>query len=108
MQNYIEKFEAKQILESGNQVPELKVGDLVEVHNRVIERAKKGESKERIQIFAGTIVAYMKGGFRSAITVRKISSGMGVEKKFPLYSSVVGGIRNTASGTNSFIGALSC
>ena len=89
MQNYIEKFEAKQISESGKKIDEFNVGDMIEVHNRIIERSKKGENKERIQIFKGTVISFIKGGFRSAVTVRKISSGMGVEKTFPVYSPVV-------------------
>ena len=89
MQNYIEKFEANQILTSEKKIPVFKEGDLVEVHTRVIEKSGKGEVKERIQIYQGTIIAYNKGGFRSTITVRKISSGMGVEKTFPIYSPIV-------------------
>lgn len=90
MQNYIEKFESKAVADSGKKVPKFGVGDQVEVYNRIIEKSPKGDIKERIQVFKGTVIAYKKGGLRSAITVRKISSGgYGVEKTFPVYSPVV-------------------
>jgi large subunit ribosomal protein L19 len=89
MKNYIEKFEAKHISDLGKKVAKFAVGDQIEVHNRIIEKSAKGEVKERIQIYKGTVIAYKKGGLRSAVTVRKISSGIGVEKTFPVYSPVV-------------------
>ena len=56
-------------------------GDIVKVHERVSEGAK-----ERIQIFEGLVLKRSGGGTREMVTVRKISSGIGVEKTFPLHS----------------------
>ena len=56
-------------------------GDIVNVHERVSEGAK-----ERIQVFEGLVLKRSGGGTREMITVRKISSGIGVEKTFPLHS----------------------
>ena len=89
MQNYVEKFESKQIVDSGKKIPEFGVGDLVEVHNKIVEKTPKGDIKERIQVYKGTIISYTKGGIKSSIAVRKISSGVGVEKVFPIYSPMV-------------------
>ena len=60
--------------------PELNVGDSVRIHNKV----KEG-SKERIQLFEGTIIAKNGGGISETFTVRRISYGVGVEKTFPVH-----------------------
>ena len=60
---------------------EANTGDLVEIHQRIIE----GERK-RIQIFRGILIARKHGGSRETITVRKVTKGIGVEKIFPLNS----------------------
>ncbi len=57
------------------------IGDTVRVHNKVVE----GE-KERIQIFAGVVIARKGNGIQEAFTVRRISYGEGVERVFPLHS----------------------
>lgn len=56
-------------------------GDLVKVHERVSEG-----TKERIQVFEGVVLKRSGGGTRQMVTVRKISSGIGVEKTFPVHS----------------------
>ena len=63
------------------EVPEFEIGDLVEVHTKILE----GE-KERVQLFAGTVIARSGGGSREMFTVRRIVAGEGVERKFPLHS----------------------
>ena len=61
--------------------PNLKVGDTVKVHVKIIEG-----SKHRIQVFAGTIIARDGHGSTETITVRRISYGEGVERVFPIHS----------------------
>ena len=63
------------------EVPQVKVGDTVRVHVRI----KEG-SRERIQVFEGTVIAKKHGGITEAITVRRISYGVGCEKVFPVHS----------------------
>ena len=72
----------KAALRSG--LPAFAPGDSVRVHVKV----REGE-KERIQIFAGVVIARRGGGSRETFTVRKISSGIGVERIFPLHSPVI-------------------
>ena len=62
-------------------IPAFKVGDGVRVHTKV----REGD-KERIQVFAGIVIARKGGGVGEAFTVRRISYGEGVERVFPLHS----------------------
>ena len=62
-------------------IPEFSVGDTV----RVSIKVKEG-NKERIQVFEGFVLKRQNGGISESFTVRKISSGVGVEKTFPLHS----------------------
>ncbi len=64
-----------------NDIPAFKVGDTVKVHIKI----KEG-NRERIQIFEGFVLKRQNGGVSETFTVRKISSGVGVEKTFPLHS----------------------
>ncbi len=61
--------------------PQVNVGDTVKVHVKV----KEG-SRERIQVFEGTVIAKKHGGIEETITVRRLSYGVGVEKVFPVHS----------------------
>ena len=61
--------------------PKADVGDTVRVHIKV----KEG-SRERIQVFEGTVIAKKHGGIEETITVRRVSYGVGVEKVFPLHA----------------------
>lgn len=68
--------------EQTKEIPDLRPGDTVKVHQKI----KEGE-KERIQIFEGIILAKKHGkGISATITVRKIVSGVGVERIFPIHS----------------------
>ena len=62
-------------------IPEFSVGDTVKVFLKVREG-----NKERIQVFEGFVLKRQNGGISETFTVRKISSGVGVEKTFPLHS----------------------
>ena len=62
-------------------VPAFRAGDNVRVHVRI----KEGD-KERIQVFEGLVISRHGGGISATYTVRKISSGVGVERTFPLHS----------------------
>lgn len=65
-------------------VPAFGVGDQVKVHIKI----KEG-NRERIQIFEGFVLKKQGGGIAQTFTVRKISSGVGVEKTFPVNSPLV-------------------
>lgn len=77
-QEIIKELEAAQIKE---EIPQFNTGDTVRVHNRI----KEG-NRERIQIFEGVVLKIQGGGNRTTFTVRKESSGIGVEKTWPLHS----------------------
>lgn len=62
-------------------IPEFKVGDTLRVHVKIIEG-----QRERIQVFEGYVLKRQHGGVNETFTVRKLSSGIGVEKTFPLHS----------------------
>ena len=62
-------------------IPNLQVGDTVDVHQRILEG-----QKERVQIFNGVIIARKGSGLRETITVRRIVQGEGVERVFILHS----------------------
>ena len=62
-------------------LPELKIGDTLKVFIKV----KEG-NRERVQLFEGTLIARKHGGISETITVRRLASGVGVEKVFPLNS----------------------
>lgn len=65
-------------------IPAFNVGDTVKVHIKI----KEG-SRERIQIFEGFVLKKQNGGISETFTVRRIASGVGVEKTFPLHSPLV-------------------
>lgn len=78
MSNIVDKITEKQLR---NDIPEFRVGDTVRVDYKIIEG-----KRERIQAFEGIIVAKRNGGVSETFTVRKISSGIGVERTFPVNS----------------------
>jgi large subunit ribosomal protein L19 len=86
----IAKIEQEQINQN---ITAFNVGDSVKVHTRVIEG-----DKERIQIFAGIVIARKGGGLKQSFTVRKISYGEGVERVFPLHTPRISKIEITRKG----------
>ena len=74
----LKAFSAKQLKA---EPPVAAVGDTVRVHIKV----KEG-SRERIQVFEGTVIAKKHGGIEETITVRRVSYGVGVEKVFPIHA----------------------
>ena len=89
--NIIETLEAEQI--ANKQVPEFDEGDTVIVQVKVTEG-----NRERLQAFEGTVIARRNRGANSSVTVRKISSGEGVERVFPVYSPQVASIKVKRKG----------
>ena len=76
--NKLEVFASEQLKET---VPSFNIGDTVRVHNRI----KEG-TRERIQMYEGTVIARHGGGISETFTVRRVAYGCGVEKTFPLHS----------------------
>lgn len=77
----IEKIESEQFKKD---LTPFRVGDTIKVHTRV----KEGE-KERVQVFAGLVIAKKGRGLNAQFTVRRISYGEGVERIFPLHSPII-------------------
>lgn len=74
-------------------VPELRPGDSVRVHAKVVEG-----NRERIQVFEGVIIRLRKGGVGSDFTVRRLTHGVGVERTFLVHSPRVDRIEVTRHG----------
>lgn len=77
-------------------LPDIRPGDTIKIHQKIKETPKKDKSstgqadKERIQVFDGQIIARKHGrGITSTITVRKVISGVGCEKIFPIHSPII-------------------
>ncbi len=83
MTNVIQEIENAEIarVTQGKEIPSFKAGDNVKIHVKVVEG-----TNERIQVFEGVVIARRNAGLNSSFTVRKLSSGEGVERVFPLYS----------------------
>lgn len=75
------------------EVPEFTPGDTVRVHVKI----REGD-KFRIQAFEGVVIAIKNRGIRSAFTVRKVSQGYGVERIFPLFSTMIEKIERVRKG----------
>jgi large subunit ribosomal protein L19 len=78
MNDMIKQIEAEQLK---SVVPSFKVGDTVRVFAKIVEG-----TRERIQVFEGTVIKRQNGGVRETFTVRRLSYGVGVEKTWPLHS----------------------
>ena len=78
MNELIRQIEAEQLR---NDIPQFNVGDTIRVYAKIVEG-----TKERIQMFEGYVIKKQNGGSRETFTVRKISSGVGVEKTWAINS----------------------
>ena len=90
MSTIIQKIEQEQMKQD---VTPFNVGDTIKVHTRVVEGGK-----ERVQIFAGIVLARSGTGVNAAFTVRKISYGEGVERVFPVHTPRISKIEVTSKG----------
>jgi large subunit ribosomal protein L19 len=83
--------EKKEKREEKKQLPKIRPGMTVRVHQKIKDIDAKGKEKERVQIFEGMVLAHRHGKEPgSTITVRKIAAGgIGVEKIFPLHSPAI-------------------
>ncbi|EFR31043.1 50S ribosomal protein L19 [Eremococcus coleocola] len=86
----IEKLSASQLR---SDIPEFRPGDTVRVHALIVE----GE-RERVQIFEGLVIKRRGYGISETYTVRKMSSGVGVERTFPVHSPRVAKIELVRKG----------
>ena len=86
------KFIEDQLL-TNNNIPVFRPGDNVEVSYRIVEG-----TKERIQIFRGDVIKINGEGARKTFTVRKMSSGVGVERIFPISCPNVAGVKILKKG----------
>ena len=75
------------------EVDSFRVGDTVRVSAKVVEG-----SRERIQVFEGTVIKRQNGGAKETFTVRKISFNVGVERTFPVHSPKIEKIEVTRKG----------
>ncbi|TMG70251.1 MAG: 50S ribosomal protein L19 [Chloroflexi bacterium] len=76
--NVIQQLEKEQ---QKKKVPALRAGDTVKVHAKVVEG-----TRERIQVFEGTVIRVTGGGLRQNFTVRRVTHGVGVERTFMIHS----------------------
>lgn len=76
-----------------SEVADFRVGDTVKVYAKVIEG-----SRERIQVFEGTVLKRQGGSSRETFTVRKLSNGVGVERTWPLHSPTIEKIEVVRTG----------
>ncbi|HKY15111.1 MAG TPA: 50S ribosomal protein L19, partial [Microthrixaceae bacterium] len=74
-------------------VPDFSPGDNLKVHVRVVEG-----TRERVQVFQGSVIRRQGGGIGETFTVRKVSFGVGVERTFPLHSPVISKIERVSRG----------
>lgn len=93
MKNFISNFAKEQVVKIKQsrsfELPKFKAGDSVNVKYKITEGANT-----RLQAFSGVVIAKTKdeSNYSATFTVRKISSGVGVERNFPIYSPLLAGV----------------
>jgi len=90
MANLLELVRTSQLRED---LPDIYPGDTLKVHARIVEG-----TKERVQVFEGTVLRVRKGGVDASVTVRRISHQIGVERSFLLHSPRVDRFEVTRRG----------
>ena len=95
MTNLMQKFEKEQIdrLTSKKRIPAFRPGDTIKVTLKIIE----GE-RSRLQVYEGMCIARKNNSLNSKFTVRKMSHGEGVERVFPLFSTIIDSIEVVRKG----------
>jgi large subunit ribosomal protein L19 len=97
MKNLLSSFASEQVkkLQATRKLPKIKVGDTVDVKYKITEGGSS-----RIQAFKGVVIAKTKdeSNFSATFTVRKISSGVGVERKFMIYSPLLSSVEVLKQG----------
>ena len=83
----IQTLENEEIARLGKKIPAFAPGDTVIVNVNVVEGTRK-----RVQAYEGVVIAKRNRGLNSSFIVRKVSSGEGVERTFPLYSPLIASI----------------
>jgi large subunit ribosomal protein L19 len=93
MSNLIQQLEQEEIARLGKTIPVFAPGDTVVVNVNV----KEGDRK-RVQAYEGVVIAKRNRGINSSFTVRKISSGEGVERTFQIYSPLIASVEVKRKG----------
>ena len=95
MTNLMQKFEKEQIdrLTSKKRIPAFRPGDTIKVTLKIVE----GE-RSRLQVYEGMCIARKNNSLNSKFTVRKMSHGEGVERVFPLFSTIIDSIEVVRKG----------
>ena len=88
--NIIEVLEKEQLR---SDIPQFAPGDTIRVHARIVEG-----TRERIKVFEGVVIGRQGTGVRETFTVRRIASGVGVERLFPVHSPRIAKIEVTRRG----------
>ena len=88
--NLVNEISARQLRKD---IPEFSSGDTIKVYVRIIEN-----KKERNQVFEGVVIQRRGGGVSETFTVRKLSSGVGVERTFPVNSPAIAKIEVVRRG----------
>jgi large subunit ribosomal protein L19 len=91
--NVVQRIEQEEIARLGRKVPVFAPGDTVVVNVNV----KEGDRK-RVQAYEGVVIAKKNRGINSSFTVRKISSGEGVERTFQTYSPLIASVEVKRKG----------
>lgn len=91
--NVIQKLEEEEIKRLGKKLPEFSPGDTVIVNVAVVE----GE-RRRVQAYEGVVIAKKSRGINSSFTVRKVSSGEGVERTFQTYAPTIDSVEVKRKG----------